>query len=392
MERARTVLALVAASTVVGLMGTDLVLPAIPLLPEALGTEASSAQLVLAAYVGGTCFGLLAFGALSDRYATGKLFVGSLLATAVVSLACAMARSIELLIILRALQGAVAAAPAVFAPAIIKKVFPQDQAVRAIGLLGSIEALAPALAPVAGAGLLLLGGWQGSFYALAALAAILGSIIAVRFDLPQVERRVKGSYASLLANGIFMRYALSQALVLGGLLTFVLGLPVVIVRVLGGNLSDFIVMQVTAVVLFMAAANSANRVVKIIGVERTIMLGTILCALGGLGQLGYALGGGTTLIIVLALFVPVNIGLGLRGPPGFYRAVVAARGDDARGAALVILGILGATAAGTIVAAPFIERGLTPLALVVCALLCLSVLSLLALPPLKEGEPGAASS
>ncbi|KGM30332.1 hypothetical protein, partial [Inquilinus limosus] len=58
------VLGLVVASTVLGLMGTDLVLPAVPYLPEAIGGDAARAQLVLAAYVAGTCVGLLAYGAL----------------------------------------------------------------------------------------------------------------------------------------------------------------------------------------------------------------------------------------------------------------------------------------------------------------------------------------
>ena len=67
MTRAKLTLGLVVASTVLGLMGTDLVLPAVPRLPEALGTSASTAQLVLAAYVGGACAGLLVFGILSDH-------------------------------------------------------------------------------------------------------------------------------------------------------------------------------------------------------------------------------------------------------------------------------------------------------------------------------------
>ncbi|HEV2567171.1 MFS transporter [Sphingomonas sp.] len=120
LERAWLTLALVVASTIIGLMGTDLVLPAVPQLPEKLGTTAPSAQLVLAAYVGGTCIGLLAFGSLSKRFATGRLFIGSLVATSLLSLACGLARSIEGLIALRALQGAAAAGPAVFAPALVK--------------------------------------------------------------------------------------------------------------------------------------------------------------------------------------------------------------------------------------------------------------------------------
>jgi MFS family permease len=73
--RPRVRLALVVAATVLGLVGTDLVLPAIPSLPEALGGDPGAAQLVIAAYVAGTGIGLLAFGALGDRFATRTLFV-----------------------------------------------------------------------------------------------------------------------------------------------------------------------------------------------------------------------------------------------------------------------------------------------------------------------------
>ncbi|WP_425442206.1 MFS transporter [Sphingomonas mucosissima] len=167
----------------------------------------------------GTCAGLLVFGALSDRFSTQRLFVGSLVATCASSLACAAASSIEALIALRTLQGAAAAAPAVFAPAILKALFDKARAVRAMGLLGSIESLAPALAPIAGAGLLLFGDWRASFFVLAAAAGALALLTTLAGQIPQVGRRARSGYVVLLSNVTFLRYALSQAFVLGGLLT-----------------------------------------------------------------------------------------------------------------------------------------------------------------------------
>ncbi len=61
-------------------MGTDLVLPAVPWLPDSLGGTLAQSQLVLAAYVGGTCIGLLAYGVLGDHFGTRALFTGSLVA------------------------------------------------------------------------------------------------------------------------------------------------------------------------------------------------------------------------------------------------------------------------------------------------------------------------
>jgi predicted MFS family arabinose efflux permease len=370
-----------------GLLGTDLVLPAVPQLPEIFDTTASSAQLVLAAYVGGACAGLLLFGSLSERVATGRLFAGSLIATCVLSLACGMAASIETLIFLRVLQGAAAAAPAVFAPALIKATFDERRAIRAMGLLGSMESLAPALAPLAGAGLLLLGGWQLSFFMLAVIAGALALVLGLSAQLPQVGRRPEGSYAALLRDVTFLRYALSHAFVLGGLLTFVFGLPAVIVRVLDGTMGDFVLIQMAAIAMFIVSANVADRAATRFGAERIILSGTALCAAGAAGQLLYALAGGSSLLIVLALFAPVNIGLGLRGPPGFYRAVVASHGDDARGAVLVTLCILAIASGGTVLAAPFIADGLFPLASIAFALHAAALVCLVTLPML----PGSAS-
>ncbi|EJL32041.1 MFS transporter [Novosphingobium sp. AP12] len=386
MNRAWITLGLVVGGTIVGLMGTDLVLPAVPHLPEVLGGDPARAQLVLAAYVGGSCLGLLGFGALGDRVSTARLFIGSLLATAVLSLACALTTSIEALILLRAVQGVVAAAPAVFAPGVVKAMFDETRAVRAIGFLASIESLAPAMAPLAGAGLLALGGWTLNFEVMAAVAVVVAALLAVTGGVPQVSRRGQGSFASLLRDPVFLRYAVSQALVLGGLLVFVFGMPTVFVRVNGGSLADFIVMQVCGITTFIVAANVSSGLVARIGAERVIGIGTWLAATGALGQFAYALSGGTSAGVITALFVPVNTGLGLRGPPGFFRAILASHGDDARGSALVILFVLASAALGTALVSPWIERGTVPVAGAALAFHLVSVLCLILLPKLERDD------
>ncbi|MCJ2185508.1 MFS transporter [Novosphingobium beihaiensis] len=383
MNRGWVTLALVVGSTIVGLMGTDLVLPAVPRMPEALGGDPAQAQLVLAAYVGGSCLGLFGYGVLGDRVATPHLFIGSLFATALLSLACSLAPSMEALIALRAVQGMVAAAPAVFAPGIVNAMFDEENAVRAIGVLGSIESLAPALAPVAGAALLAIGGWQLNFDVMAATAAVLGVLLLALGGVPQVRRRGKGSFMALLRDPVFLRYALSQALVLGGLLVFVFGMPTVFVRVHGGTLTDFIVMQVCGIATFMIAANSATRAVRRYGAEQVIAAGTGIAAAGALAQFLYALAGGSSALVITVLFVPVNTGLGLRGPPGFFRAILASHGDDARGSALVILFVLGAAAAGTALVSPWIEHGTVPVAGAALAFHAISAMCLILLPKLK---------
>lgn len=386
MNRALT-LSLVVGSTIIGLMGTDLILPAVPQLPEALGGDPALAQLVLAAYIGGACAGLLAFGALGDRVSTNRLFIGSLTLAALLSFACSRAPSIEALIGLRAVQGMVVSGPAVFAPGIVKALFDERGAMAAIGVLGSIEALGPALAPIAGVALLAFGGWELNFEVMAGVAGMVALLLLVSGGVPQVSRRGVGSFTALLRDPVFMRYAMSQALVLGGLLVFVFGMPTVFVRVNGGSLTDFIVMQVCGVTTFIIAANSATKAVDRFGAERVIATGTWVAAAGAAGQFLYALSGGTSVLVITALFIPVNSGLGLRGPPGFFRAILASLGDDARGSGLVILFLLATSAIGTALVSPWIEKGTIPLAGMALAFHLAAGACLLMLPKLGATDP-----
>jgi len=380
--------ALVLCGTVLGIAGTDLILPAVPGLPASLGGTPAAAQLVLAAFVAGAGLGLLLFGELGARFDQPRLLALSLFAYAAVSAGCGQANSLELLVGLRFLQGAAGAAAAVFAPGIIRAGFADEAGVRALGLLGSIESIVPALAPVAGVWLLAWWGWQGSFDVIAILAAILAALVAAMRDrFPRPARATRaGGYGVLLRDPVFLRYALSQAFTLGGLLTFVFGAPVVITVAMSGTLTHFIIMQISGIVFFAVSANYAGRLAAHFGTERMILFGSALSAAGALGILAYALAGGSWPLMLAILFVPVNLGLGLRGPPGFMQAVIAAHGDDARGAALVILFILLTAAGGTAAAAPFILAGLPALAGFAAAISVASVLCLVTLPKLQAGS------
>lgn len=387
---ARIAFLLVLCGTVLGIAGTDLVLPAVPGLPAALGGTAEAAQLVLAAFVAGAGLGLLLFGELGARFDQPRLLAASLAAYGLVSAAASQAGSLDALIALRFVQGAAGAAASVFAPGIIRAGFAPSRAVKAIGVLGSVESLVPALAPIAGLWLLTRYGWQGSFDLLAILSLVLALAVAgLRGRFPRTVVPVRtGGYRTLLRDPVFLRYALSQAFTLGGLLTFVFGAPAVIVGSLGGTLGDFVVMQLCGIAFFIAGASFAGRLAARFGTEPVILFGTALSAAGGAGLLAYGLLGETAPGMLPFLFVPMNLGLGLRGPPGFLLAVLASHGDDARGSALVILFILLTAAAGTAIAAPFIARGLAPLASIAAGISLASLACLFLLPRLAEAQSG----
>ncbi len=355
---------LMAAGTVLGLAGIDLVLPAVPTMPKFLGGGAEGAQFVIAAFVAGTASGLLVFGSIGPRFGRRQTLIAAIGAYALLSLACAFCGRIDALVAVRFLQGVAASAPAVFAPAVIRSLFDDTGATKAFGVLGSIESLVPAFAPAVGVVLLRFGGWKLSFIVTAALAVLLAAAIQLVGAMPPRggPQRAGGSYLRLLRNATFLRYALSHAFVLGGLLIFVFGSPYVMVQALHGVISQFIAMQIVGVGCFFVSANAAGFLAQRYGSESLIVSGTLLAAGSALLILVYAMAGGHDPSMLIYLFFPMNIGLGLRGPPGFFQAIRAGGGDDERAASLTILAIMAVSAAGTALLAPFIHLGLAALA------------------------------
>lgn len=394
------VLTLILTSTVLGIAGTDLVLPAVPTLPALLAGTIEQSQLVIAAFTAGAAAGLLMFGELGARLDQRRLLAGSLLGYGILSALCSLSPSLHALIWLRFFQGAAGSAAAVFAPGMLRALYSDEHAVGALGFLGSVESLTPALAPIAGYRLLEAFGWTASFNVLGVLGVVLAAVVwLVRERLPNpaaqsrlapaaravpmvnptsapLPGRSTGNYARLLTNWLFLQQALSQAFTLGALLVFVFGAPTVITNALHGTLNDFILLQLSGISMFIIAANAVGKLSRRFGPRNMIMAGTVLSAVGALMMFAYALLGGENVLAVITLFVPINIGLGLRGPPGFHAALVATDGDDSRGAAIVVVAILLTTALGTAAAAPLIGRGLITIATAAAVLSSASVLIL----------------
>jgi MFS transporter, DHA1 family, multidrug resistance protein len=95
-------------ATILNFAATDLVLPAIPQLPQALAGTPQEAQHVLAAYVAGFAGGLLLFGELGARHAQRPLLAASLLLFALLSWSAGRAETMPALIALRFVQGVTA--------------------------------------------------------------------------------------------------------------------------------------------------------------------------------------------------------------------------------------------------------------------------------------------
>lgn len=380
--KAILLLAAIIASTITGLAATDLVLPAIPVLSDHLHGTSTQAQMVLASFVAGVGLGLLLFGEIGARFDQRKVLIVALALFSVFSVFASHTSHLNELITIRFFQGLTSSAPAVLAPGMIRTLLPENQAIRAIGTMSSVESLTPALAPILGAWLLAWSGWRASFWLVASCAVLLTIVWLVLYRvMPASEPTAKEHhYFSLLSKRRFLNLAISQACGLGGLLVFVFAAPALFAGPLGGDIGDFVIMQMIGVSFFIAAASSAHWWVEKIGRSSVIWLGSSLSMVGAILMVAYA-----ALLswqwltpanwTIWLMFLLINLGFGLRGPSGFYAAMEAAGKDSARATALIILFVMAVAAGGTAIVAPFVTSNLLPVVIAVAIIFAIALVT-----------------
>lgn len=156
-----------------GPLALDLYLPALPQLTASLGTSESLGQASMSVCMIGLAVGQLLFGPVTDRYGRRVPLLVGVAAFAVAAGLCAVAPSIEVLLVLRLLTGLAGAVGIVTARAIVRDLYDGPAVARMFSLLMLVNGAAPILAPVLGSQLMRLTDWRGLFVALSVIGAVL---------------------------------------------------------------------------------------------------------------------------------------------------------------------------------------------------------------------------
>jgi DHA2 family methylenomycin A resistance protein-like MFS transporter len=131
-------------------------------------------------------------GALADRHGAHRVFRVGIAVFGLGSLLCALAPAVGILVALRAVLGAAAAACVPASMAMISRLYPdQAERSRALAAWAAISGSAVAAGPIVGGALIGLTGWRGIFMVnvpIAALVLVLTAGAAVR--CPRGDRRI----------------------------------------------------------------------------------------------------------------------------------------------------------------------------------------------------------
>jgi DHA1 family bicyclomycin/chloramphenicol resistance-like MFS transporter len=351
----RTILPL-AFVTGVSMAAMDLYLPAVPALQAGMGISVPLAQATVAVYLAGLAGAQLLWGELLNRLGPRRCMEVGLVLLAVTSLGCALAPNVEMLLLLRLLQGVAAAAATIVAPSVVRATLADADVVRGIAAISMVEAIVPAAAPVIGALMLRVVDWRGTFWVLMVLALIvLPWVVKIApRRLPGLDMAHHASYLGIARNGRFLRLALSHALCVGALLTFLASAPQLLQHTLGLGSDAFAMQQVIGVSAFMLVATQSGRLALRLGHARVVRLGNgvqvVACALAFGASLVW---GALPYWAVLAYWFCFCGALAIRGPATFGDALALPPAQMGRATAMLILALLAAGALGTQVVAPF---------------------------------------
>jgi MFS transporter, DHA1 family, multidrug resistance protein len=367
---------LLAMLTALGPLSMDMYLPSLPDIAHVLSAPVARTQLTISSYLIGFAAGQMIYGPLSDRYGRRPVLLAAVALYLASTLACAAAQSVDVLIAARALQGISGSGAIVLARAIVRDVYSGVQAARELSLMGSISATAPIVAPMIGGVLQAAFGWRANFICMSA-GGLIALVVAARL-LPETLRPANraGSlsffsmmrgYGAVARHRGFLIYLGIITTTYAGLFAWVSGASVVLQGVYGLSPVTFGFTFALGAAGYMLGAMIATRLVVRLGLDRTIGVGVVVIAAGGLALvLAVATGiPGLWLVAAMALYLA---GVGLAMPQAMAGALTPF--PDRAGTAASLMGLVQQALAAIIAAVigGFLVRSAWPVTGVVVAM------------------------
>ena len=373
---------LLAMLTALGPLSMDMYLPSLPDIAHVLGAPVARTQLTISSYLIGFAVGQMIYGPLSDRYGRRPVLLAAVALYLASTLACAAAQSVDLLIAARLLQGISGSGAIVLARAIVRDVYSGVQAARELSLMGSISATAPIVAPMIG-GVLQAGfGWRANFICMS-VGGLIALLVAGRL-LPETLRpdnrasplsffSMMRGYGAVARHRGFLVYLGIITTTYAGLFAWVSGASVVLQGVYGLSAVTFGFTFALGAAGYMLGAMIATRLVVRLGLDRTIGVGVVVIAAGGLSlALAVATGvPGLWLVAAMALYLA---GVGLAMPQAMAGALTPF--PDRAGTAASLMGLVQQALAAIIAAVigAYLVQSAWPVTGVVVAMGCLTFL------------------
>ncbi|KKB77136.1 hypothetical protein VW35_15545 [Devosia soli] len=326
-----------------GPLSLTLYAPALPALVLDLNTTDAGGKLTLTVYFAAFALAQLLCGPLSDRYGRRMIGIAFFGIYVIGGLVCALAPSLEALLVGRILQGFGVSAGVALSRAMVRDLFVGREAIGILTLINLVLTVAPAVAPTLGSAILLVGSWHIMFVVMAGFGLAIISLLgfSARETLPEARRvplrfgTVLGNYGRLLRTPGFLFPAGTLAAAFGGFYASAALLPFVLIDEIGLTPFQFAMAMLVQTGSFIIGNLVVARLSKIMDGWQLAAIGLVLIGIAGLG---YAILPRIFPDEVFAVMVPV----------GFWMLSLACISPSATAAAMAGFGdIAGAAGALT---------------------------------------------
>ncbi|CAN5478214.1 multidrug effflux MFS transporter [soil metagenome] len=224
--------------TAIGPFSIDMYLPGFPDIATNLQTTVSKVSLSLSSFFIGISFGQLLYGPMLDRFGRKKpLYIGLCLYL-LASIGCAIASSVNALIIWRLFEALGGCVGMVAARAMVRDLFPVSENAKVFSTLMLVVGVSPIIAPTLGGYLTASVGWRSVFIVLTLMA--VGILTLVHFKLPESKKPdphyslkpkpIFMAFGKVLKEPQFYTYSLTGSMAAAGLYAYIAGSPYVFMQ------------------------------------------------------------------------------------------------------------------------------------------------------------------
>jgi DHA1 family bicyclomycin/chloramphenicol resistance-like MFS transporter len=301
--------------TGLGALSMNIFLPSLPQMTEYFVTDYRLMQLSVALYLAVNAGLQVVIGPISDRFGRRPVLLVGISVFLVATLGCIFAPNIEVFLFFRMLQ-AVIVVGLVLGRAVVRDMYPADQAASQIGYVTMGMAVVPMIGPAIGGVLDETFGWQANFWLLFILGIM---VLALTWrDLGETARATSTSFAAqfreypeLLTSRRFWGYCMAAAFASGAFFAYLGGAPYVGSEVFG--LSPALVgfyFGAPALGYFFGNWVSGRFSVRL-GINVMILWGTVISAAGLLVSLLLFLLGLKTALVFFGFMTFVGLGNGM---------------------------------------------------------------------------------
>lgn len=264
--------------SVIGPVAIDMYLPALPEIGGQLGASTSSVQISLMSFMAAFAVGQLIYGPISDMIGRKPpLYIGTLVFIAG-SIGCAVAPTVEWLIVSRFIQGIGGCAAMSLPRAIVRDEYTGAEAAQLFSLIMLVFSISPILAPLAGSVVIAFGDWRLLFWVMGAVGVfgLILSIVALKETRPKhlrtestIGSAIRG-YGMLLKDWNFLGLTFIGAFGMSAFMAFIGNSSFVFIEHYGLTPTQYSLAFSVNAISFFAVSQSTGFMVKRFGLQRVV--------------------------------------------------------------------------------------------------------------------------